>query len=172
STCRPQSTLSRFTSAPHTDWIEVEPEVARVANMSRTISELTAGAFDVTVDPLVRLWGFGGGLSSPTIPSATEIDAARERVDWRRVEVRMNPPALRKTTLRTTADFSSLAKGFAADQVGELLTEIGAVNHLVQIAGDVKSGGRMAAGGGWRTGIEQPLEDTRAIAVTVVLRGE
>jgi FAD:protein FMN transferase len=172
STYRPQSTLSRFNAAPHTEWVDVELELAHVAGLARTISELTGGAFDVTVNPLVMLWGFGGGLRSHSIPSATEISAARERVDWRRVQVRMNPPALRKTEPRTTADFSSIAKGFAADQVSELLIELGAVNHLVQIGGDVKSGGKMAALGGWRTGIEQPLENTRAIAATIVLRGE
>jgi thiamine biosynthesis lipoprotein len=174
STYRPQSTVSRFNAARHTDWFAVGPELARVAEESRHISALTGGAFDATVHPLVQLWGFGGGLRPETLPTPAEIAAARERVGWTQLEARADPPALRKAHPRVAVDFSSMAKGFAADALSDLLAGLGAPNHLVQVGGDVKSGGLTADGAGWRVGIEEPVDGARAggIACVIVLRGE
>ena len=172
STYRVGSELSRFNAANHTDWIAVSPEMALVAAESRRISELTGGAFDVTVEPLVRLWGFGPRGRSGDLPSAAEIAAARENVGWRLLDVRLSPPALRKQRPRVTADFSSMAKGLAADAVSALLLDYGAPNHLVQIGGDVRSGGTVAEGAGWPIAIEQPLNDASGLACVVVLTGQ
>jgi thiamine biosynthesis lipoprotein len=172
STYRDVSELSRFNAAHHTDWIPVSPELALVAAESRRLSELTDGAFDVTVAPLVRLWGFGRERRSGDIPSAAEIAAARENVGWPLLETRTNPPALRKVRPQVTADFSSMGKGFAADAVSALLTARGVPNHLVQIGGDVRSGGAVAEGDGWPIAIEQPLNDVPGVECVVVLTGQ
>ena len=65
-----------------------------------------------------------------------------------------------------------MAKGFAADAVSALLTVAGAPNHLVQIGGDVRSGGTVAEGDGWPVAIEQPLTDASGVACVVVLTGQ
>lgn len=171
STYRNDSELTRFNARRDTDWVPVTPELAQVAAASRGVSELTGGAFDVTVFPLIQLWGFGPARRAGKVPGAAEIAAAGELVDWRQLEVRQSPPALRKTRPRLSADFSSMAKGFAADAVSELLTALGVPDHLVQIGGDLKAGGRGADGAGWRAAIEQPREDERAIACVLTLRG-
>ncbi len=152
STYRPDSALSRFNASSSTDWYPVSPELARVALEARRISELTAGAFDVTLDPLIRLWGFGPAGRRHTLPPDTAIAAARGRVDYRRLSARLAPPALRKSAAELSADFSSLAKGFAADTLSDLLTTLGAPDHFVQIGGDLKTAGAHP----WRTGIESP----------------
>ena len=152
STYRSASELSRFNTATSTDWCPVSPELARVAWESRRISETTSGAFDATVDPLVRLWGFGPQRRITLVPTASEINAARAFVGYQRLEVRLSPPALRKSIPELSADFSSLAKGFAADALSELLTALGAPDHLAQIGGDLKTSGTRP----WRTAIEQP----------------
>ncbi|MSU48281.1 MAG: FAD:protein FMN transferase [Opitutus sp.] len=171
STYRPNSELSRFNAAPGTDWFPVSPELAWVAIESRRISELTDGAFDVTVDPLVRLWGFGptGRVVPP--PAAAEIAAVRSRVGWRNLEARLESPAIRRTQIGVTADFSSIAKGFASDAIGGELAGVGAVDHFVQVGGDVKTAGAGAEGASWRAGIEEPTDDARAIACVVHLNG-
>ena len=153
STYRPTSELSRFNASASTDWLPVSPELARVAFDSRRLSELTGGAFDVTVDPLVRLWGFGPQRRADALPSGADLAAARARVDYRRLEIRLSPPALRKTIPNLSADFSSMAKGFAADAISELLTSLNAPNHFAQVGGDIKTSGSHA----WRTGIEHPF---------------
>jgi thiamine biosynthesis lipoprotein len=171
STYRPGSELSRFNGSAGTDWLAVSPELARVAVNSRGISELTGGAFDVTIDPLVRLWGFGPPGRNGVLPAEADIVRARARVDWRQLEARLDPPALRKIQRGIAADFSSMAKGFAADAVGEVLVALGVPNHLVQIGGDLKASGAGEHGGGWPAGIQQPLGESRAIADVVMLTG-
>jgi thiamine biosynthesis lipoprotein len=172
STYRRQSALSRFNALQHTEWEPVAPELAIVASESREVSRITGGAFDVTVYPLVQLWGFGSRHRSGTVPSTAEIAVARARVDWRRLEVQLSPPALRKTEPSVSADFSSMAKGFSADSISDLLTELGAPDHLVQVGGDLKSGGSKIRDEGWHAAIEQPVGDARAIACVLVLTGE
>lgn len=167
STYRPDSELARFNRYAGRDWFPVAPEHAQVALESRRISALTAGAFDVTVLPLVELWGFGAQGGAGRIPPAVEVARARARVDWRRVELQENPPALRKARGDVAADFSSLAKGFAADEVGRLLVRLGFTRHLVQVGGDVK-----ASGEGWPVAVERPLEAAREIEAVVTLSGD
>ena len=151
SSYRPTSELSRFNAAKRTDWITVSPEIARVAAAAQALSWRTEGAFDVTVAPLVQLWGFGTQRrASP--PPAQEITAARALVDWRRLEARQSPPALRKTQPHLSADFSSIAKGFAVDELAEQLLALGVAEGWVQIGGDIKTVGAR----GWRTGIASP----------------
>lgn len=149
---RPESELSRFNRARTTDWLEVSPELARVAEGSRAISDLTGGAFDATVAPLLALWGFGPKGAVRQAPSGRSLVAARQLVDYRTLEVRRAPPGLRKTRATATADFSSYAKGFAADQVSDLLQVLGLPDHLVQIGGDVKTRSPQS----WRVGVEKP----------------
>jgi thiamine biosynthesis lipoprotein len=174
STYRPNSELSRFNAATDMKWIPVSPELARIAAESRRISELTGGAFDVTVGPLVRLWGFGPQRRPGTLPADADIAAAREAVDWHKLETRTEPAALRKDSPALSADFSSIAKGFSADAVCELLQSLHAPDHFVQIGGDVRTGGRAATGEPWRTGIESPDDaprDPRDLELIVALSG-
>lgn len=152
STYRPNSELSRFNAARSTEWITVSPELARVAASSRALSVLTGGAFDATVFPLVQLWGFGPQRRSGPPPAAGEIATARARVDYRQLEIRLSPAALRKTSPDLAVDFSSMAKGFAADTVSVLLTSLGSANHYVQLGGDIATVGNRP----WRVAIEQP----------------
>lgn len=169
STYRPDSVLSRFNASRSTEWQPVPAEVAQAAARAREISTLTAGAFDVTVAPLLKLWGFGPFRGRETWPDDAEISAARSLVGWRQLEVRLDPPALRKTHADLSVDFSSLAKGFAVDALSELLQSLGAANHLVRIGGDMKASGPGSDGRGWRVAIEQPAEDSRALARVVDL---
>ncbi len=170
STYRLQSELSLFNANPSTDWISAAPELVRVADESRRISALTHGAFDVTVLPLVELWGFGAMRRTAALPTASEVSATRARVDWRRLETRTQPPALRKSDAGVTVDFSSVAKGFSADEISAMLTRLGAPNHLVHVGGDVKAGGNGPEARGWRVAIEAPTGDRTSSARVVVLR--
>ena len=169
STYRPNSVLSRFNATRTIDWFAVPAELAQVAQRAREISALTAGAFDVTVLPLLQLWGFGPYRARDTWPTDSEITAARAGVDWRRLEVRLSPPALRKADPQLSADFSSLAKGFAVDVISDWFAASRAANHLVQIGGDVRAAGPGPDHHGWRVAIEQPAAGARTAARLVSL---
>jgi FAD:protein FMN transferase len=170
STFRPGSEISRFnaTATREGEWFPVSREVTEVARLARELSAATDGAFDVTVDPLVRLWGFGPTRTAG-VPEPGEIAAARASVGWRALEERASPPALRRTKPGMTVDFSSIAKGFAADEVSAQLVALGVANHLAQVGGDVKTRGAGPDGTGWPVGIESPQEDTRTIAAVIGL---
>jgi thiamine biosynthesis lipoprotein len=168
STYRPNSELSRFNTARTTDWITVSPELVRVATDSRALSVLTGGAFDATIFPLVDLWGFGPQRRSGPPPSAAEISAARARTGYRRLESRASPPALRKTSADLAADFSSMAKGFAADTIAAQLSALGSTDHYVQIGGDIATVGPRP----WRVAIEQPAASSAPLAQAFHLAGQ
>lgn len=170
STYRPASEISRFNATATTDWVPVSRDMVQVAELAHEISALTEGAFDATVLPLVQTWGFGPQRRVSGIPTAPEIAAARERVNWTRLEARAEPPALRKTRGDVAVDFSSLAKGFASDEIGRLLAAKGIADYFVQVAGDMVCRGRGPDGRPWRVGIEEPREEGRAVAKTLALR--
>jgi FAD:protein FMN transferase len=172
STYRPDSEISRFNASSGTDWFPVSPEVKQMAATAREISVLTDGAFDITVEPLVRLWGFGPAGRRGGLPSAGEIGVAQARVGWQQLEINPAQPALRRTRGGVTVDFSSIAKGFAADALSALLVEMAVPNHLVQVGGDIRTRGGGGAGQGWPAGIETPADDVRPIARVVVLSGQ
>ncbi len=164
STYRPASDLSSFNRAGTTAWIAVPPEVARVAQQARALSALTGGAFDATVAPLLQLWGFGPEGVPAAAPTESELIAARTHVGWSKVEVRLAPPALRKTDPAVALDLSSLAKGYSVDAMSELLADLGLPNHLVQIGGDLRAAGPGPDHHGWRTAIERPVPAARDVA--------
>ncbi|MBL9189200.1 MAG: FAD:protein FMN transferase [Opitutaceae bacterium] len=172
STWRPASALSRFNATTHTEWFPVPPELASVAAESLRIAALTGSAFDPTVAPLVRLWGFGPEARAEQEPSPGTIAAVLARVDWRALEARASPPALRRARAGVTADFSSTTKGFAADALSTWLTAEGLPHHLVQIGGDVCTGAAPAESSGWTVAIEQPLEDGNGLACVVRLANQ
>lgn len=169
STYRPDSVLSAFNAAEAGRWIPTPPEVAEVAATAQRLSEATGGAFDATIAPLVDLWGFGPAGRITQWPDPARVESARQRVDWRSLEVRREDPALRRTRPGTQADFSSVAKGFAADELHRLLADAGHPGHLVQVGGDVRSGAGQEHP--WRVGIEHP-ERPGELATVVLLAGE
>ncbi len=171
STYRTRSVISQFNALGHTEWFAVSAEMISVATEARRISELTGGAFDVTVAPLLRVWGFGPQRRAGDLPDASAVQTARALVDWRALEVQENPPALRKRHAKLEIDLSSLAKGFAADAISELLTAAGATDHLVQIGGDTRAGPSNSQVG-WQVGVESADLLNTLPAAVVRLNGQ
>lgn len=170
STYRDDSDVCRFSAHRGTNWFAVSTDTARAVAAAAGVSKLTGGAFDVTADPLARLWGFGPQRHTGVVPSAEAVDAARRRVDWRTLEARLDPPALRKVAPDVSLDLSGIAKGFAVDAVAAHLGSLGICNWLVSIAGELRARGDSARGRPWRVGIEKPLDKGRAIGRVIELK--
>ncbi len=156
STWRDDSELSRFNASGSTDWFEVSPPLATVVMEALRIAELSDGAFDPTVGPLVRLWSFGSDARDRRLPDPEEIAAAQGRTGWRKVEVRIEPSALRKSDPLLQLDLSAIAKGYGVDAVSDRLVEVGLPSHLVEIGGEVRTRGQKSDGSVWRAGIQRP----------------
>lgn len=159
STYDKSSTLSRFNDYEKTDWFPVEPAVARVVSAAQTISRQSDGAFDVTVGPLVNLWGFGPDVVGAERPSPEALSEARSRVGYRFLEVQQDPPALRKS-VPVYVDLSAIAKGFGVDQVAALLDGLDCADFLVDVGGEVRARGVNPSGRVWRVGVEVPDPDS------------
>lgn len=159
---RPQSEMSQFNAAPSTDWTPVSPQTHAVLSRALEIGRLSGGAFDVTVGPLVKLWGFGPATPITSPPSPRQVEAVASWTGYRGLACRSEPPALRKSEPTLRADLSGIAKGFAVDQVARYLGRNGAKDYLVEIGGEIRVAGRGPTGA-WRIGIEKPLLTGRTV---------
>ncbi len=170
STWRADSELSRFNSSRNLGWFPVSAETAYVVEAAAAISALSHGAFDVTVGPIVNLWGFGPERREAGPPSEQEIQATMARVGYRHLAVRASPSALRKQRPDVYVDLSAIAKGFAVDEVARLLDEQQIQSYLVEIGGELRARGSKADGTPWKVAIEQPRSGERSVQSIVALR--
>ncbi len=155
STYQRDTELMRFNRAPVGTWVAVSPHLLRALVVTRTVSQATDGAYDVTVGPLVDLWGFGPRGKREGPPTHEEIRAARARVGWRFVEV--DPARARARRLRDVSiDLSSVGEGIGVEVLAGALEERSIHDSLVQIAGVLRAAGRKADAGPWRLAIERP----------------
>jgi len=166
----PASELSRFNDHGGTDWYKVSPSFAEVAELGQLISRQSDGAFDLTVAPAVDTWGFGATERSNAQPDVDVVTAAGALIDYKQLQVRAQPPSLRKQNAALRIDASAIAKGYAVDQLSYLLEENGISNYLVDIGGEVRTGGVRADGKSWRIGIERPeLASANAPAIEYIV---
>lgn len=163
STYRADSELSRFNQNQSTDWQPVASETAEVVNAALEISRLTDGAFDVTVGPLVNLWGFGPETPEGLIPSSAEIQARKLHTGYAKLEVRLEPAAIKKADPDLYVDLSAIAKGYAVDRVSELIESRQLTDYMVEIGGEIRVRGEKVVGSPWRIAVEKPASNERAI---------
>ena len=93
STYLPNSELSLFNKSRSKDWFSVSSDLAFVVDAAQHISEFSQGKFDVTIGPIVNLWGFGPNNKPRKVPSDNEINKLRRFVGYRNIDVRLNPPS-------------------------------------------------------------------------------
>ena len=171
STYRSDSALSRFNADESGEWVAVDAELAEVLAYALSLAQASDGAYDVTVGPLVNLWGFGPDPATNRVPETTAIDAARARVGWRDVQVEAASHRARKRP-GMRVDLSSLGKGRGVDRVAEYLDAQGVTNYLIDLSGKLRARGSNARGAPWRIAVERPAADATSglpeIATAVV----
>ena len=155
------SELSRFNQ-----WRSVEPfpmsaQTLDVLIEAKRLGVMSAGLLDVTIGPLVNLWGFGPQNRPEKVPTEKLIDTTRQKV------------GLDKLTIGTTwaskshpdlyIDLSTIAKGYAVDKLAELLQTFSINNYLVEIGGEMRLAGQKASGKPWKIAIEKPETEQRSI---------
>ena len=151
------SELSRFNHNNSTSWLAVSPELSSLVAEGLRISEITHGAYDITVGPLVNLWGFGPESHRDQIPSDTAIIQSRAQVGYWHLHTNLVSPSIKKDHPGIYIDLSSLAKGYAVDQLAQLVETNGIQNYLVSIGGDLRAKGHNGKNQPWTVAIEQPV---------------
>jgi thiamine biosynthesis lipoprotein len=154
------SELSRFNQAPAGTRMEVSEALAEVVGEALRISTLSNGAFDVTVGPLVNLWGFGPDGRIIKAPSADTINATRARTGYDNLSLEGRQLAKRGDQY---VDLSAIAKGYAVDRLAALLQQQGVESYLVEIGGELRAAGHKPDGQPWRIAIESPVAGERQV---------
>ncbi|MFA6239554.1 MAG: FAD:protein FMN transferase [Candidatus Hydrogenedentales bacterium] len=169
STYKPDSELSRFNQHSDTTPFPVSKDMIGIFEEARRISELSGGAFDITVGPLINAWGFGPEKRSE-IPTDEQIAALMPRVGYKKVEIDAAASTIRKTQPDVYCDLSAIAQGFAGDKVAETLDALGIQHYMVDVSGEMRTRGGNATGNAWQIAIERPepsLERTVQLVVSL-----
>lgn len=169
STYDAQSELARFNARVDPAWQNASRGLLEVLDSASRVSLSSDGAFDVTMGPLVDLWGFGPQVRARHVPGDDAIQRVREHIGHRHVQVDLSGGAIRKLHPGTQIDLSAIAKGYGVDRVAMILDRQGVRDYLVEIGGELRARGT-AGGRPWRVGIERPVEGRRLVGETVVLR--
>ncbi|MEY1661787.1 FAD:protein FMN transferase [Isoalcanivorax beigongshangi] len=156
------SAISRFNQAPAGTRFEVPEEFSQVLRSALVMASESGGMFDPTVGPLVNLWGFGPAARSGTPPSAADLEQARARIGYRKLEASVDADLIVQPG-GLYLDLSAIAKGYAVDALGAYLDQLGIHNWLVDIGGDLRARGSKPGGVPWRIAIERPLAGRREI---------
>ena len=163
STYQKDSELSLFNASRSTEWQPVSEGLYKVVDSAKKISDLTHGAFDISVGPLVNLWGFGPDPMTFTAPAQELIDQKKKQIGYKLIELRAKPLSIKKNIPELYIDLSAIAKGYAVDQVGLLLEAHGITDYLVEIGGEIRLSGNNLNGTPWRIAIEKPTPEQRMI---------
>lgn len=156
STYLSDSELSRFNQTTSTEWIPVSDELAFIFQHAHRISRESGGAFDITVGPLVNLWGFGPESKNTPVPDPVEIARRKILVGYQKVAVRLTPPSLKKEMPGIYCDLSAVAKGYGVDKVGEFLESLKFTDYLIEVGGEIRTKGRNLSDKPWTIGISTP----------------
>lgn len=161
STYRSTSELSLFNQYQGTDAFAVSDDTALVVKEAIRLNILTLGALDVTVGPLVNLWGFGPEASLDKVPSQEELEANKARVGIHHLTV--SEGALSKALPELYVDLSTIAKGWGVDVIADYIESKGIENYMVEVGGEMRLKGLNREGVPWRIAIEKPSINERSI---------
>lgn len=163
STYLPDSELSLFNQQQVTDWQSASNDLLDVVAVAKTVAEQTDGALDVTVAPLVQLWGFGPAKQqalTPKVPDVAALQAVASRIGYQKIELDLNAKQWRKQQAQLSVDLSAVAKGYAVDKVASGLQGLGCDDFLIDIGGELSAKGLNTKQKPWRLAIEKPQADS------------
>ncbi len=166
STYRADSEVSRFNDYLQTTAFEVSEETAKVVAESLRVGRLSDGALDITVGPLVDLWGFGPDARPEVVPSDEVIAEVKQRTGLDKLKVVGNK--LFKAVPELHIDLSATAKGYGVDKVAELLDKRQIHNYLVEVGGELRARGTKPNGQPWRIAIEKPQPGERSVQLVIM----
>ena len=169
STYRPESQISRFNALKQVDEkFAVSEDFMEVLRVSETVYQITDGAWDGTVNPLVKLWGFMSKKLPTTIPDKEDIDKIIPHIGFDKIMISLDGYMWKKDP-EITLDLASIAKGPGVDRVSDLLLKEGFEHFIVEFGGDLYAAGKNTEGQPWRVGINMPDKNAPADQVYKVV---
>jgi thiamine biosynthesis lipoprotein len=164
STYRSDSDIERFNALPADSCLVMPGPVLELISVGEELSSQSGGAFDLTVEPLLNLWGFGPQSRKEEVPSAEALTEVRRRVGHG--HLRIEGDRLCKDAA-VAVDFNSIAAGYAVDRIAARFQALGIDSYLAEATGELKALGRKPDGSPWRIALEEPRDD-RQVAERVI----
>jgi len=150
---RPDSVLERFNATRSRDPQQLPAELVALFVLAAEIHRASAGCFDPTVRPLVRLWGFDG--DEPHVPSDDAIAAVMPSIGFDKLVI-VDREHVRKLREDLEIDMASIGQGYTVGRLSAIAETFGLKNYLFEIGGELAGRGTRPDGNGWRVGIESP----------------
>jgi len=163
STYQEDSELSKINQSRSLEWINISADLFTVINTALSISNKTTGAFDITIGPIVNLWGFGPTEQPEQIPTDENIAATLDSTGYQYLHLRKSPLALKKDKEDIYIDLSGIAKGYAVDKIAAHLDQEAINNYMIEIGGEIKAKGVNHQNTPWQIGIEKPVFKHRSV---------
>jgi thiamine biosynthesis lipoprotein len=142
--------------------------VLELVAAGQVLNQQSQGAFDLTLEPLLNLWGFGPKARAEKVPTAEQLAAARARVGMQ--YLRSEGEQLCKD-VDVQVDFNSIAAGYAVDKIVQRFNELGVTSYMVEVTGELKAAGKKPDGQPWRIGLEAPQDGQRVAQRVLALDG-
>lgn len=173
STWKPDSALMRFNQSHSTTPWPVNEAMADIVTGALRVGDKTNGAMDITVGPLVNLWGFGPDKQPVTTPDDAQIAAAKARTGLQHLSVisQAGQQYLQKDIADLFVDLSTVGEGYAADHLARLMEQEGISRYLVSVGGALVSRGMNGEGKPWRVAIQKPTDRENAVQAMVDING-
>lgn len=153
STYNPNSVISRINN--NDDSVIIDSYFETMYNEAQKVSEITNGAFDITVGPLVKAWGFGFNAADRTkVPDVTKLLALTGYK-----KIKLENGKIIKENPEIKLDASAIAQGLSADLIGVLFEKHGCKNYMIDIGGEIFCKGVNPNGTKWQIGIDKPIDD-------------
>ena len=166
STYKKQSELSRFNRAPVGEKFKLSPELLTVLELSRELGTKTKGAFDISIGPLINLWGFGPEKFKEE-PSSAQLKQARAAVGPDKWSLYKDQAQAERHHPKLYLDLSAIAKGYGADEAALKLESLGVDNYMVEVGGEIRVHGhklnKERQEKPWTLGIEAPVKEGRKL---------
>jgi len=146
------SVISKFN---RNESLYADPMLVDVVKQSVTISRVTNGAFDITVGPLVKAWGFGP--NGKQTPDSSHIDELLSLVGMDKITIKGD--SVIKLNPNVVIDVNAIAQGYTVDVIAEYFESMGITNYLVEVGGEIRTLGVNAKGTDWVVGIDKPVDN-------------
>jgi FAD:protein FMN transferase len=166
STYRSDSDIERFNHLPAHQCRNMPAPVLELVRVGQRLSQQSEGSYDLTVEPLLNLWGFGPQSRKEVVPSAEALAQVRQQVGYQ--HLRIQGDQLCKDAA-VEVDFNSLAAGYAVDTIAARLEAMGIHDYLAEATGELKAAGRKLDGTPWRIALEEPRDDQQVAQRIIAL---
>jgi len=163
------SEISRINRLSGSRPVVVSHRTAELLKLARHYGDISNGAFDISITPLMRLWGFREGEPPTSLPASADLEELLPLVGYRAIELGERTVRLPQKGMRI--DLGGIAKGYAVDTAFDALVAAGHGDTLVNLGGNMRGRGLAAPDRAWRVGVRNPFDRAQLLGAVALPDG-